>query len=491
MIVDVDKHVGEPERPDVFVSYAREDGVFAARLTEALERRGKEVWIDSEAIPKGAEWWERIEAGIEASRAVVFVLSPDFVASAVCAREADHAVGHSKRLLPIVRMQLGGARVRGELEAVNWVFFDDDARFDEAVGELVDALDTDLDWLDRHARLLVRALEWRRADERARGSLLLRGADLRAAEEWLAVQSQHAEQATPDQIEYVLAGRRASVRRHRATFAAVLGVLVLSIALSVFALVQRSAAIDRAKVAESQALAASALTQLSADPQAALELVVQAMHRRSTAEARDALRRVLPEAPVFGARFGPIPRDGWSAAFSPDGNLLVIGVGKTPRVLNLASRRVVAKLAGHTTGVRDVVFSPDGSWVVTEDARRFRVWRPRGGKPAAVLDVTPAPPGGTRAIPVRERHMFFSPTGRLFVTETEKGSIVWDTRTWRQVQTLSHRRVVAFSPNGRRLIVGDKERKNFDVRDTASWKSLVGPEGQPVAGSLQRLRLQP
>jgi hypothetical protein len=30
----------------VFVSYSRRDSVFAARLVEALEARGKDVWVD-------------------------------------------------------------------------------------------------------------------------------------------------------------------------------------------------------------------------------------------------------------------------------------------------------------------------------------------------------------------------------------------------------------------------------------------------------------
>jgi hypothetical protein len=46
----------------------------------------------------------------------------------------------------------------------------------------VDALDTDLDWVPAHTRLLTRAIEW---DNNGReNSFVLRGSDLQRAEEW-------------------------------------------------------------------------------------------------------------------------------------------------------------------------------------------------------------------------------------------------------------------------------------------------------------------
>src|SRR6266516_991069 len=150
----------QPERPDVFLSYSRKDEVFVRRLVDALEQRGKDVWVDWEDIRKTADWRAKIEAGIESSKAVVAVLSPDFAASEVCNEEIDHAVRQNKRVVPVLRHDCDRTKLRTDLSAPNWIFARDGDDFDAAVAEVVDAAEIDLDWLDHHARLLVRAREW-------------------------------------------------------------------------------------------------------------------------------------------------------------------------------------------------------------------------------------------------------------------------------------------------------------------------------------------
>jgi hypothetical protein len=76
----------------------------------------------------------------------------------------------------------------------NWIFARESDDFEGAMGEVVSALETDLEWLADHARLLVRATEWDR--ERRDSSFLLRGRDLKEAEAWLAEQGSHREAAT-------------------------------------------------------------------------------------------------------------------------------------------------------------------------------------------------------------------------------------------------------------------------------------------------------
>ena len=81
------------DRPDVFLSYAREDIDFAERqLTAALVARDKNVWIDVEDIRGGAsDWRASVWAGIESATVMVFVLSPDSLASTVCGEELQRA----------------------------------------------------------------------------------------------------------------------------------------------------------------------------------------------------------------------------------------------------------------------------------------------------------------------------------------------------------------------------------------------------------------
>jgi hypothetical protein len=82
-----------PARPDVFVSYSRRDKAFVEGiLLPALTGRGKDVWIDLEDIPPAADWREQVLGGVAAANALIFVLSPDSLASRVCGEELERAV---------------------------------------------------------------------------------------------------------------------------------------------------------------------------------------------------------------------------------------------------------------------------------------------------------------------------------------------------------------------------------------------------------------
>src|SRR5439155_23155586 len=86
----------------VFISYSRKDVAFADRLEAALKTRDFEPLIDRTEIYAFEEWWQRIEALITRADTVVFVLSPDAVASKVALREVSFAASLNKRFAPIV-----------------------------------------------------------------------------------------------------------------------------------------------------------------------------------------------------------------------------------------------------------------------------------------------------------------------------------------------------------------------------------------------------
>ena len=173
----------------VFLSYSRQDMSFVDRLEQALVERGITVYLDRTEIEKGVDWWERIRQLIGRSDAVVFVLSPDAVQSAVCAREVEHAVSLGKRLIPVVHRAVENAEVPAALARINYVFFSGHdptgarVTFEAALDDLVGALRTDLAWAQEHTRLGELARYW---DAAGRPSdLLLRDRPLRAATEWL------------------------------------------------------------------------------------------------------------------------------------------------------------------------------------------------------------------------------------------------------------------------------------------------------------------
>ncbi|WP_271254767.1 TIR domain-containing protein [Pseudanabaena sp. Chao 1811] len=203
---------------DVFISYSRKDKEFVSILYEAFERSQKKIWIDWKDIPLTSDWWTEIEKGIEAADTFVFVISPDSVASEVCAKEIDHAVKHNKRLFPIVRRDVEkfeeGNVAHAVLQRHNWLMFREQDDFEVAFEKLTLAISIDLEHLHRHTRLLVKAIEWN--DLGRKDSLLLRGEDLETAEMWLTENEDTEPLPTELQETYIKNSRDVEDANHRA-----------------------------------------------------------------------------------------------------------------------------------------------------------------------------------------------------------------------------------------------------------------------------------
>ena len=84
-------------------------------------------------------------------------------------------------------------------------------------------------------------------------SFVLRGEDLRSAEQWLAeAGTQKERQPTALQTEYIIASRKAAARRQRITLGAVTFGFVVAIALAVVAWEKRTEAVRNANEAREQ-----------------------------------------------------------------------------------------------------------------------------------------------------------------------------------------------------------------------------------------------
>src|SRR5919199_290489 len=349
---------------DLFVSYSRKDKEFVRRLVDGLGEIEKDVWVDWEDIAPTADWQAEIDAGIDASDSFAFVITPDSLTSRVCERELRHALGHGKRIVPLLHRDPDGADVPADIAARNWIFFREDDDFDTSFATLVRALDTDLEWVHAHTRLLVRAREW---EARGRdGSLLLRGADLRAAEERLAHAGAEVEpQPTPLQREYVLEGRRAEGRRQRTRLAAVAVALAVTAILALLAWVQRARAIDNERTAQSRELATASEGVLERDPELSAVLAREAVARKRTVEAEEALRRALSQSQPIATT----DRSGdWitGAAFSADGRrILTWGRDGLAHVADAGTGRTLVTIRGHHGRVSWGAFSPNGLSILT------------------------------------------------------------------------------------------------------------------------------
>ena len=179
----------------IFISYSRKDIDFVRKLVEAFEAHGNDVWIDLDDLPKGEDWEQEIYRNIDEAEAFLFMLSPDSVASEMCNKEIAHAVTNGKRILPIVIRDTKEKSIPEAIRKANWIFYregiDD---FDKAVNEAQEAIQTDYEWVIFHTQLQNKAIAWERSKRDA--SRLLRGKELREANEQLAVVGSEKEPTT-------------------------------------------------------------------------------------------------------------------------------------------------------------------------------------------------------------------------------------------------------------------------------------------------------
>ena len=174
----------------VFMSYSRKDEAFAQDLLAGLEVGGVEAYLDKHDIAAGEDWEARLARLIESADTVVFVISPDSVASPRCAWEVERTHDLKKRLLPVVYRSVDETQVPPRLKQLNYIFFDRPHSFGAALQSLVKALKTDIAWIREHTRIGDTALRW---DGRGRAdALLLRGDELAIAKDWLKAQPKFA-----------------------------------------------------------------------------------------------------------------------------------------------------------------------------------------------------------------------------------------------------------------------------------------------------------
>lgn len=511
--------------PTVFISYAREDQAFVRELDAALPQRGIDVWTDWQGIPPSADYFEEIKHAIEGADAVLVVLSPDLAASRVCGQELAHAIAAQKRLIPILRRSTPSETLDSAIRRLNWIQFREKDDPAVALDAVAAAIETDLDWVSLHTRLLVRALEWEQRGHDA--SLLLRGQPLREAEEWLAESDPGKDpQPTHAQGQFLLASRRAATNRQRQLIGAAALAVVISLALAAMALIQRQHAIDQRGIAETQRgiavaqkaeadaqraeaekqraqaqteaalarsreLAATSASLLATDPELSIRLAMEALDVASTHEAETALRQALGASHVRrsledGANVSNL---GWSA----DGTAIYASdYGGTLRAWNAATGAALWTSQAAPASVASFAISPDGKLLA-------------GGGANGTLRLLDAATGKETDLDGGKGILWsvaFSPDGRLVAASSGDGAVrVWEVASGALAFTLDgghgELRALAFSPGGTLLAAGawDGAALLWSLPEGKLAQTLI-PSGRPAENypgeySLSRVRFSP
>lgn len=294
----------------VFISYSRRNKAFVQKLNDSLDNSGVDAWVDWEGIPLSSDWMEEITRAIDAADAFLFVITPDSLASEVCADELEVGLKNNKKLVPILHIEPEkGSTMHEKLAATNWVYMREQDDYEATLPALIDTIQTDLGWVRQHTRLLQRAKEW---DTKNRNnSFLLQGADLQDAEAWMVdASNQEGRGVLSLQADYILASREAATQRQRNLLIGVSLALVVSIGLAIFAMFQRSEAIAQREIAQENEHAA-ATARVEAEHNADLAATQQAVAEENEAEAvQNAIvaqaRQAAAEARIYQSEAGKL-----------------------------------------------------------------------------------------------------------------------------------------------------------------------------------------
>ncbi|MBW4690619.1 MAG: TIR domain-containing protein [Lyngbya sp. HA4199-MV5] len=423
---------------DVFISYSRKDKEFVQELHTALKEEVQDVWVDWQNIPLTADWWQEVERGIESASTFVFVISPDSVGSTVCRQELEHSIKHNKRLVPIVRRNCEEKQqIHPHLSRHNWLFFREQDDFNQAFQRLLTAINTDLDHVRTHTRLLERAIEW---DGKERShDLLLRGVELEAMMQWLTQDAEKEPKPTQLQRDYINDSRKAEavqkeaeiqrqqieITRQKKARKQITAALIVAVGGFVIAAGLGLVAFDQYKKAETRRKEAEMIQESQIN---ALINYSVALHNlgQNWQALLEGLRAVQP------------------STFSHTSFDTQVRVSAA---LQLALANVMERnqLDGHTDRVTSIAFSPDGKVIASSSAdQTIKLWTLDGkesrtlkGHKGFVLDLS------------------FSPDGKTLASASSDGTVKLWTIDGKEIKTFRGHKDsiigVSFSADGKRL----------------------------------------
>jgi len=354
---------------DVFISYSRHDKDFVVQLHDALQRTGRDIWVDWEGIPPSAEWMNEVHSAIESAEAILFVVSSHSAASHVCAQEVLHAVGHNKRLIPVVREDINPELLPQPVADRNWIFFRATDDFDHAMTLLLSAIDVDLDWTKRHTRLLTRAIEWQ--DHGRDPGYALYGSDLRDSERDLAAAQSKEPRLTDLQIQYILESRHHThKRRNIAIASAAIAATVLMVVGLLLWQKRYESNLNLARNIREKGIS----KLVNHDPLSAEVYLARSLSIDEELETR----QLLLQARATSAKLlQVVPGDAGRTllGFSPDGKQYLVQSDANLELWEISPRQLVQSFPVGPENILAVTFSRDMQRLVVGTAASIEIWK--------------------------------------------------------------------------------------------------------------------
>jgi WD40 repeat protein len=476
---------------DIFLSYSRKDGKFAARLENALEsyrfprslkrvKRNLNVFRDESDIAAAEDYHRTIEKHIRGSAKLIVICSPDARSSPYVEDEIRRFIQtHGEQdIIPVL--------VRGR--ANNETSDESERAFPEILCENRMPLHSNFLGCDMYKGKLSKG-------------------PFRSSFYQVLAATSGIERRRLEQIDEKVRTRRRTLTL--VTASAIIAILSVALFFAVISQRRAVAATNEATLAKNGALAAArsemiakdealaaakaekkakddALAAARAEEKAKNEAVAAAKaEEKAKNEAiaqKNAAERLLYASNVALATQaysgGNVERT-QALLNSPS----VVAGQESPRgfewyYLSSLYNRKLASFTPHKTAITSMAFSPDGKTIATGSDRTFKLWDVATQQHIGTL-------GNVYEDSKRDTAVAFSPDGKLIATVTDKGFQIWDAASLTSLATLetgenlSHSMVgpdlntVAFSPNGK--MVAACLDGICQLWDVASRKLLTPP----------------
>ncbi len=175
----------ENRMTDVFLTCSMEDRRIRDRLILALARHCITTWTPDRDIAPGQTMQEAIREGIEKADNLLFFIDPHTLQNPQCIDELNYARSLNKRIIPI-KIAQPNQEIPQSIRYLNCIDFTDNTEeihFDDDFHQLLQQLQHEKSYHERHKMLLVQAIKWQNQSQNP--SILLRGHNLQRAQAWL------------------------------------------------------------------------------------------------------------------------------------------------------------------------------------------------------------------------------------------------------------------------------------------------------------------